>query len=129
MSNRSEFAAVLALLSLSCGLLLGGAPALAQGAPQACAGDIATYCKAVPHGEGGVAACLRQNQAKLSAACRQGIASMSTLLKEVVAACEDDLHRYCAGAKPGTAKECLRANFRELSPRCKRELFEAKKAM
>jgi hypothetical protein len=120
---------VVAALAASFGLLFGAATALAQGAPQACTGDIATYCKDVPQGEGRVAACLRQNQAKLSAACRQGIASMATLLKEVVAACEDDLHRYCAGAKPGTAKECLRTNFRELSPRCKRELFEAKKAM
>ena len=44
-------------------------------------------------------------------------------------ACEDDLHKYCAGAAQGTAKECLKANFRELSRPCKRELFEAKKGM
>jgi len=50
-------------------------------------------------------------------------------MKEVVTACEDDVHRYCAGAAPGTTKECLRTNFRQLSFDCKRELFEAKKAM
>jgi len=50
-------------------------------------------------------------------------------MKKVVHACEDDLHRYCAGAAPGTAKECLRTNFRSLSIHCKRELFEAKKEM
>ena len=49
-------------------------------------------------------------------------------MKEVVAACGDDIHRLCAGAQPGTAKECLRQNFRELSMPCKRELFEAKKS-
>jgi len=54
---------------------------------------------------------------------------MAGMMKEVVEACEDDLHRFCAGTPPGTAKECLRANFRELSMPCKRELFEAKKAM
>jgi len=53
----------------------------------------------------------------------------ATLMKKVVHACEDDLHRYCAGAAPGTAKECLRTNFRSLSIHCKRELFEAKKEM
>jgi hypothetical protein len=57
------------------------------------------------------------------------MAQAATLMKEVVQACEDDLHRYCAGAAPGTTKECLRANLRELSFACKRELFEAKKAM
>jgi len=51
------------------------------------------------------------------------------LMKEVVTACEDDVHRYCAGAAPGTTKECLRTNFRQLSFDCKWELFEAKKAM
>jgi hypothetical protein len=50
-------------------------------------------------------------------------------MKEVVQACEDDLHRYCAGAAPGTARECLRTNFRSLSMHCKHELFEAKKGM
>jgi hypothetical protein len=119
----------IAALAASFGLLLGAAPALAQSAPQACTGDIAAYCKGVPQGEGRVAACLRENQAKLSPACRQGLASMSVLLKEVVVACEDDLHRYCAGAAPGTAKECLRTNFRALPMGCKRELFEAEKAM
>jgi hypothetical protein len=47
----------------------------------------------------------------------------------VVEACRDDLHQYCAGAAPGTVKDCLRTNFRALSPGCKRELFEAKKGM
>jgi len=98
-------------------------------AQQACAGDIETYCKGIPQGGGAIATCLRQNQQQLSPGCQRGMASMATMRKEVVAACEDDMHRYCAGAAPGTAKECLRANFRQLSPACKRELFEAKKAM
>ncbi len=102
--------------------------ALAQ-AQQACAGDIAAYCQGVQQGEGRIAKCLRANEQKLSPACRQGMVQMASMMKEVVMACEDDLHRYCAGAAPGTAKECLRANFRELSLPCKRELFEAKKSM
>jgi len=80
-------------------------------------------------GGGKVAACLRANEAKLSPGCKQGMAKMAGMMKEVVGACEDDMHRFCAGAAPGTARECLRTNFRELSMPCKRELFEAKKAM
>jgi hypothetical protein len=57
------------------------------------------------------------------------MAQATTLMTEVVQACEDDLHRYCAGAAPGTARECLRTNFRSLSMHCKHELFEAKKGM
>jgi hypothetical protein len=103
--------------------------ATAQSAQQVCAGDIDAYCKGVPQGGGAIAKCLRENEQKLSPGCKRGMASMASMMKEVVGACEDDMHRYCAGAAPGAAKECLRANFRQLSPGCKRELFEAKKAM
>jgi hypothetical protein len=105
------------------------AAAQAAQAQQVCAGDIATYCQGVQQGGGQIARCLRANEQKLSAACRQGMAHMASMMKEVVMACEDDMHRLCAGAAPGTAKECLREHFRELSFPCKRELFEAKKAM
>ena len=117
------FAALFAVLALA------AVPALAQSAQQACAPDIQAFCAGVPQGEGRIAKCLRANQQKLSPGCQRGMAQTATLMKEVVAACEDDLHQFCAGAAPGTAKECLRANFRQLSRGCKRELFEAKKAM
>ena len=101
--------------------------AVAQSAQQACAPDIRTFCAGVQQGEGRIARCLQQHRSELSPACQAGMGRSAQLMKEVVSACEDDVHRYCAGAAPGTTKECLRANFRELSLRCKRELFEAKK--
>ena len=116
-----------AVLPAAC-LCLGSAPVSAQGARGACAGDIAQYCAGIPQG-GKMAQCLRANEQKLSPACRQGMMQMGGMMREVVQACEDDMHRFCAGAAPGTAKECLRENFRELSVPCKRELFEARKAM
>ncbi len=119
-----------ALIVLPAACLLGGPNSVsAQGAQQACAPDIAQFCVGIPQGGGKIAQCLRANEPKLSPACRQGMMQMAGMMKEVVQACEDDMHRFCAGAAPGTAKECLRANFRELSMPCKRELFEAKKAM
>jgi hypothetical protein len=118
------------LIALPAACLLGGpAPASAQGARQACAPDIAQFCAGIPQGGGKIAQCLRANEPKLSPACRQGMMQVAGMMREVVQACEDDMHRFCAGAAPGTAKECLRENFRELSLPCKRELFEAKKAM
>ena len=109
--------------------LAAGAAGAQQSAQQACAGDISKYCGGVPQGEGRIAQCLRSHERGLSPACQRGMAQATTLMKEVVQACEDDLHRYCAGAAPGSAKECLRTNFRSLSMHCKRELFEAKKGM
>ena len=116
-------------VAAACCLFLGPAPVSAQSAQQACAPDIQAFCSNVPQGEGRVAQCLRGHQQQLSPSCQRGMAQTSALMKEVVQACEDDIHRYCAGAAPGTAKECLRTNFRELSFGCKRELFEAKKGM
>ena len=116
--------AVVAALALSLPASAQGPAAAAQAA---CASDIQAYCAGVQQGEGRIAACLRGHSQQLSPACKQGMANAETLMKEVVAACGDDIHRLCAGAAPGTAKECLRQNFRELSMPCKRELFEAKK--
>jgi hypothetical protein len=101
--------------------------AYGQNPQQVCAPDIQAYCAGVQQGEGRIARCLRANEAKLSPACRAGMAKTGALLKEVVMACEDDVHQFCAGAAPGTTKECLKANFRQLSRGCKRELFEAKR--
>ncbi len=128
---RNLLAALGTSTAIIAGLVLS-APAPGQGqgqAAQACAPDIQAHCAGIPQGEGRIAKCLREHQQQLSPACQRGMAQAATLMKEVVAACEDDIHRYCAGAAPGTAKECLRTNFRELSFGCKRELFEAKKAM
>jgi hypothetical protein len=111
-----------ATLALSCCSL-----ASAQSPQQTCAPDIQAYCSGVQQGEGRVAKCLRANEAKLSPACREGMTKAASLMKEVVQACEDDVHQFCAGAAPGTTKDCLKANFRQLSRGCKRELFEAKR--
>ena len=116
-------------LFAACTLMTMGAPVLAQNAQRACAPDIRAYCAGVQQGEGRIAQCLRSHQQQLSPACQQGMAKASALMKEVVQACEDDLHKFCAGAAPGTVKDCLRANFRELSLPCKRDLFEAKRGM
>ena len=128
MTHWKLFALAAAALSGGAFMVLGST-AFAQAAQQACAGDIKTYCAGIQQGEGRVAQCLRSHNAQLSPGCQRGMAQATTLMKEVVQACEDDVHRYCAGAAPGTTKDCLRSNFRELSFGCKRELFEAKKGM
>lgn len=122
------------LRAMGATLVLGTLPflssaALAGSAEQACAPEIQTYCANVPRGGGKVVQCLKSHQQQLSPACQQGMVAAAALMKEVVAACADDLHQFCAGAAPGTVKDCLKANFRQLSFGCKKELFEAKRAM
>lgn len=111
-------------------VMLASSPmAMAEGAKAACAGDIQKFCANVPQGGGAVAKCLRSHRADLTPDCQKGMQAVGAQLKEVAMACEDDVHRYCAGSAPGTTKECLKTHFRELSRPCKRDLFEAKRAM
>ncbi|HJU22774.1 MAG TPA: cysteine rich repeat-containing protein [Casimicrobiaceae bacterium] len=110
-------------------LALWSGIAIAQSAQQACEPDIKKFCAGVPQGEGRVAKCLESHRQQVSPACRRGMVQMAKTMKEVAQACEDDMHKYCSNAAPGTAKECLKSNFRSLSRPCKRELFEAKKQM
>ncbi|HEY3177253.1 MAG TPA: cysteine rich repeat-containing protein [Casimicrobiaceae bacterium] len=129
MTGISKLIRVAAVIFVVDALSVASSAAFAQGAEQACAADIQSYCAGVSQGEGRIAQCLRTHKQQLSPGCQRGMASAGALMKEVVQACEDDVHRYCAGAAPGTTKECLRTNFRQLSFGCKRELFEAKKGM
>ena len=72
----------IALASLALAAAFAAAPALAQVPPpasqpttqQACAADVKTYCGHVKPGPGNpLAACMRQNDAKLSAGCKAAI--------------------------------------------------------
>jgi hypothetical protein len=49
---------------------------------------------------------------------------------DVAAACKADVDKYCPGIKPGdgTLKACMKEHRKELSPDCKKELMEARKA-
>jgi hypothetical protein len=42
---------------------------------RSCGGDFRSYCQGVPLGEGRAAQCLAQNESRLSAACKQGLAA------------------------------------------------------
>lgn len=120
---------VIAIIIAGTSALLGvSGAALAQGAKQACAGDIQKYCAGIEQGEGRIAKCLREHKTQLTPGCSEGMQAATKQMKEVVMACEDDVHQYCAGAAPGTTKDCLKTNFRKLSRGCKRELFEARKS-
>ena len=95
-------------------------PIGAARAQSACRADVERLCAGIPSGGGRIAACLKANQAQVSPACKAELASVAQKVKEVGAACEDDVHSYCAGVQPGQGRilRCLASNEASLAPAC-----------
>jgi Cysteine rich repeat len=89
------------------------------------------FCSNIPLGEGRIAGCLKQNEARRSPACKLHLVQVKEALKEAHQACEDDITMFCGGVQPGGGRivECLKANKSHLSRKCKVKLFEAKQEM
>ena len=115
-----------AVAALWVGMALDGS-ALAQ-APS-CKADLAKFCPQTKPGGGQVAACLKKNSAQLSAPCKQRVAQMRQILKEVHKACEEDIHFLCDGVQPGGGRiaACLKQSASEVSAGCKAQIAEAKR--
>jgi hypothetical protein len=88
-----------------------------------CAADVAKLCKDVQPGEGHVLACLKTNQASVSAQCK-------TYLKQVKDACQGDVEKFCSGipAGKGAVGKCLKKHSADLSSDCKATFAKAKKS-
>jgi len=106
---------------------LSGAAVWAQ---EGCRADLAKFCPQAKAGDGQVAACLETNKAQLSVPCKDHVAKMTELLKEVDKTCEEDIHAHCPGVQPGGGRvaACLKQNVSSLSLRCKVKLAEVKAA-
>lgn len=85
-----------------------------------CRADVERLCAGIPPGGGRIAACLKANQAQVSPACKAQLASVARMVKEVGAACQDDVQNYCAGVTPGQGAvvRCLAENKASLQPAC-----------
>jgi hypothetical protein len=114
-----------AVLGLGFGLAGG-----ALGQEPSCKADLAKFCPQAKPGGGQIAACLKQNAAQLSPSCKERVAQMKEILKEVHQACEEDIHFLCAGIQPGGGRiaACLKQSTSEVSPGCKARIAAAKKA-
>ncbi len=111
----------LATTILAIGLAMSGS---AYAGGPSCKADVQKYCASVQPGGGRIAQCLKQNEAQLSASCKERIALVQAQLKEIKEACADDLQQFCAGVKPGGGKiaQCLKAHKDKLSAECKAEI-------
>ena len=93
-----------------------------------CREDIKKFCADVKPGQGAIMRCLRSNQEKLSAACKEkgqhARAKMREHMKDVKDACAEDFKKFCGETKPGHGrkKECMRAHRDHFSAACKAQL-------
>jgi hypothetical protein len=99
-----------------------------SGIAEACRSDAQTLCKGVEPGGGRIAKCLKENDAKLSPACKEKLAEGKTkgdMLKKKIGDamqnCKADAEKFCKDVKPGGGRimKCLKEHEAELSEGCK----------
>jgi len=95
-------------------------PRLAGAADPACLADIKQFCADVPVGGGRVQDCLKEHEAKISAACRARVDDLQREAAMIDASCRWDIGRFCSDLNPGGGRimSCLENNKVALSPAC-----------
>lgn len=70
--------------------------------------------------------CMEEHADQLSPECKEFRAQAKEDVKEVVAACQSDAEKLCAGKEKKALIRCLRQNKSKLSDSCKSEIKEMK---
>jgi hypothetical protein len=111
VSGLTQFLAVAAFALAACSL----SPAVAaaeRSAMQACRADTQKLCAGVSPGGGRIVACLRTNEAQLSADCKSQLGAAE--------ACAAELKTLCPQADGESAlRQCARAKRSEISAGCR----------
>jgi Cysteine rich repeat len=108
------FARVVAYAGLSLASLWFAPPAAAneRAAMQVCRADALKLCASVQPGGGRVAACLRENESKLSSPCQAQLGKIEV--------CAAEVKKLCPQAKgEGELRQCLTGKRAELSAECR----------
>ena len=97
-------------------------------AREACADDVAKFCKDVKPGDGGVMKCLKEHESELSTSCREHVAHRGKSDHESRGACRDDVQKFCKDVQPGRGgiMRCLKEHESELSAGCREKLVQKK---
>jgi len=99
-----------------------------------CAPDVKRLCPDVKPGSAGLAGCLRENQARLSAACREKVDADALRARKFVEefgrTCRSDMEQFCSGVEPGGGRVfgCLAQHQFELSSTCAPEVSRLSEA-
>ncbi len=115
-------------LSAVLAVLLAGVARSTALADDPCATDIKQLCPDVTPGSANVLNCLRKNEPKLSAACREKIQASALKAKRLIEgfgrSCSADVDQFCAGVEPGGGRVigCLNQHQLDLSSSCQEEM-------
>jgi len=99
-----------------------------------CTADLQQFCPEVPAASARVTSCLRENQARLSATCREKLEAdtlrAKRFIEEFGRACRADLEQHCGHVEPGGGRilGCLAQHQLELSPSCQAEITRLSEA-
>lgn len=116
------------LVALASGALMFSASSALAKKDGPCKQDREALCKDVEHGEGRIAKCFKENEAKLSEGCKSHLAEkkekMKEAMKEVHEACHQDVETHCGDETKGQGRimKCLKKNKDQVSEACKAEL-------
>ena len=93
-----------------------------------CKEDVQKLCKDVQPGEGRIMACLKEHEAEVSPKCAGNIKQAQQAMKQLSAACEADVEKYCFDTPIGKGgiASCLKKHAADLSPDCKAAVSKAK---
>jgi hypothetical protein len=110
-------------------LLLGAFISLPVHAQEPCAADVQRFCPNVAPGSTRIVSCLRDNEAKLSSACRERFAADALKARRLIQAfgraCNKDVQEFCPGVEAGEGRllRCLDQHQLEVSPPCQGQLL------
>jgi hypothetical protein len=113
-SNAIYFARLVAFAGLCLALLWFAQPAAAneRAAMQVCRADARQLCTGAQPGGGRIAACLRENESKLSPGCQAQLGQLE--------ACANEVKKLCPQAQgEGALRQCARAKRSEISEGCR----------
>lgn len=123
--NKKSF-----LAALAAGALLFSASNVLAKKDGPCKQDREALCKDAEHGQGRIAKCFKENEAKLSEACKMHLAEKKEkakeAMKDVHEACHEDVENLCGDETKGKGRivKCLKKNQEQVSEACKAELKE-----
>lgn len=126
MKRKEAFVVLLIVITFLTLLVWESAYSAGQ---DACSEDVAKFCKDVRPGGGRIAACLTAHENELSPSCKASIGGARAKAKDWQQACAADAEKYCRDTKAGRGRilRCLGANEKDLEPRCREMLQEARK--
>lgn len=83
-----------------------------------CSKDRKALCGQIKEGDGRVAQCMKENEAKLSSECKSFIDRTKGKFSMVREACNQDAEKFCPGKKRRDLILCLKSNKSNLSDTC-----------